>query len=84
MSGNGRKSLVLSSGSVHRWGDFCERSPIDHPVTGIGRDRATGRAVVLDGRAHLVSRGAELLTPAILRRGLAMTGYSCSERSTVG
>ncbi len=38
-AGNGRRSLVLFSGSFHRWCDLCERSLVDQPVIGAGRDR---------------------------------------------
>jgi len=33
---------------------------------------------------HILSRSTKLFTPAILQRGLVMTEYSYSERSTVG
>ncbi|KIM93119.1 hypothetical protein OIDMADRAFT_21568 [Oidiodendron maius Zn] len=36
---NGRRSLVLSSGSVHRYSDLYERRPVGSVVTGNGRDR---------------------------------------------
>ena len=58
---------MLSSGSFHRWCDLSERSSVDQAVTGTGQDRtgtgiysavvrATGRAVVLESLAHLVSK----------------------------
>jgi hypothetical protein len=59
---NGRRSLALSSGCIRRWGDLSERG--SGAVIGTGRDRdgihsavvrATGRTVVFESRAHLVS-----------------------------
>ena len=90
---NGRKSLVLSSGSIHRWCDLCERSPVDQAVTGTGWDRDGNNTppwfVQQEGQwfwkaVHILSRSTKLFTPAILRRGLTMTEYNYSERSTVG
>lgn len=68
---------MRSSGSVHRWGDLLEQSPVDEAATGTGWDktgiysamvRATGRTVVFESRAHLVFE-YENITPAIVRRG---------------
>ena len=79
---------MLPLGSVHRWYELSERSPVDEAVTGIRRDK--DEDIFRRGSCNRKGSGfgkpctscLEVRSYLSQRRGLVMTEYSYSEGST--